>query len=192
MGGIIIMVIVIIVKIQSNPCSNIRYKCITAQQLNRAGAAVVDAALQANKEDVTRLIGRDATAGAWELQENSDVCIIINPETKVDTGALYLTFKLLKRRYKSIESDEKLRRLDYFNHPFEEGSEIRLIDDIDLPKSVSLTQLSTMFEPVEDKNKGKQNAIERESLNTVKKDKGNTVSDLSVFEPFDISSSKNF
>lgn len=36
---------------------------ITAQQLNRSGASVVDAALQANKEDVTRLVGRDAIAG---------------------------------------------------------------------------------------------------------------------------------
>lgn len=36
---------------------------ITAQQLNRAGASVIDAALQAKKEDVTRLVGRDAIAG---------------------------------------------------------------------------------------------------------------------------------
>ena len=36
---------------------------ITAQQLNRSGASVVDAALQAKKEDVTRLVGRDAIAG---------------------------------------------------------------------------------------------------------------------------------
>lgn len=40
---------------------------ITAQQLNRSGASVVDAALQANKEDVTRLVGRDSIAGAWEM-----------------------------------------------------------------------------------------------------------------------------
>ena len=40
---------------------------ITAQQLNRSGASVVDAALQANKEDVTRLVGRDSIAGAWEI-----------------------------------------------------------------------------------------------------------------------------
>ena len=40
---------------------------ITAQQLNRSGASVIDAALQANKEDVTRLVGRDSIAGAWEI-----------------------------------------------------------------------------------------------------------------------------
>lgn len=43
------------------------FPCITAQQLNRSGASIVDAALQANKEDVTRLVGRDAIAGAWEI-----------------------------------------------------------------------------------------------------------------------------
>ena len=41
---------------------------ITAQQLNRSGAAVVDSALQAKKEDVTRLVGRDSIAGAWEIE----------------------------------------------------------------------------------------------------------------------------
>ena len=40
---------------------------MTAQQLNRVAASVVDAALQAKKEDVTRLVGRDGIAGAWEI-----------------------------------------------------------------------------------------------------------------------------
>ena len=40
---------------------------ITAQQLNRSASGVIDAAIQNNKEDVTRLVGRDAVAGAWEI-----------------------------------------------------------------------------------------------------------------------------
>ena len=32
--------------------------------------------------------------------ENSDFVCIINPEMKMDTEELYLTFKLLKRRYR--------------------------------------------------------------------------------------------
>ena len=40
---------------------------ITAQQLNRTMSGVIDAALQNNKEDVTRLVGRDGVAGAWEI-----------------------------------------------------------------------------------------------------------------------------
>ena len=137
---------------------------ITAQQLNRSGAAVVDAALQAKKEDVTRLVGRDSIAGAWEIIENSDFCCIINPEVKSDTGELFLTFKLLKRRYRSSEENESLRRLEYFNQPFEPGNEIRLLDDIDLPKPLALESLSTQFEAVDNK-RGKTNAVEREHIN---------------------------
>ena len=136
---------------------------ITAQQLNRSGAAVVDAALQAKKEDVTRLVGRDSIAGAWEIIENSDFCCIINPEVKSDTGELFLTFKLLKRRYRSSEENESLRRLEYFNQPFEPGNEIRLLDDIDLPKPLALESLSTQFEAVDNK-RGKTNAVEREHI----------------------------
>ena len=62
-------------KIQSIPYGDIRQFSITAQQLNRSGASVVDAALQANKEDVTRLVGRDAIAGAWEINLFAIYCL---------------------------------------------------------------------------------------------------------------------
>ena len=159
---------------------------ITAQQLNRAGAAVIDAALQANKEDVTRLIGRDAIAGAWEIQENSDVTIIINPEVKADTGELFMTFKLLKRRYRSSEQDDHLRRLNYFNQPFEPGSEIRLVDDYDMEKPVALESLATTFVPMENKH-GKENATKRKTK-TVKARKNVE----EEFSPFEFDTYKNF
>lgn len=52
---------------------------ITAQQLNRVAASVVDSAIQAKKEDVTKLVGRDGVAGAWEIFKSmvspySNVC----------------------------------------------------------------------------------------------------------------------
>lgn len=165
---------------------------ITAQQLNRVGASVVDAALQAKKEDVTKLVGRDAVAGAWEIIENSDVVIIINPETKIDTGELFLTFKLLKRRYRSSEENEKLRRLEYFNHPFEAGNEIRLIDDVELPKSLSLESLASEFEATDDK-RGQTNATTRET-----KEKGRDRKTLNFstpsndFDPFDFNRTSNY
>ena len=87
--------------------------------------------------------------------ENSDWVCIINQEVKTDTGDVYLTFKLLKRRYRSSEVDEKLKRLDYFNHPYEHDNTIRLIDDIDLPASISLFSLSSTFAALEDVQKGK-------------------------------------
>jgi len=166
---------------------------ITAQQLNRAGATVIDAAIQAKKEDVTRLVGRDSIAGAWEIQENSDFTCIINPETKMDTGELYMTFKMLKRRYRSSESNLKLRRLDYFSHPFEEGSEIRLIDDVDLPKSLSLESLSTKFSPTD--NRGPSTMVERHQYGEETNNEStlNSIAqEIEEFEPFDFTRSKNY
>ena len=104
----------------------------------------------------------------------------------MDTGELFMTFKLLKRRYRSTEENDHLRRLDYFNHPFEAGSEIRLIDDIDLPKPLSIESLATQFEPVEDK-RGKKNAIERTDNFKQKKE-----SDDLDFEPFNFNKTSNF
>ena len=139
--------------------------------MNRVAASVVDAAIQAKKEDVTRLVGRDGIAGAWEIIENSDFVCILNQEVKMDTGDLYMTFKLLKRRYRSAEESEKLRKLEYFNHPYSKENEIQLIDDIYLEKSVSLTSLATQFMGAEEISKrGKKNAVERKNRKDKKND----------------------
>lgn len=138
---------------------------ITAHQLNRNSASVIDAAIQNKKEDVARLVGRDGTGSAWEVVENTDVLIIINQEVKLDTGELFLTFKLLKRRYRSRDEDEKVRRMTYFNHPYEPGNEIKLIDDLLLPKSLSVYSLASKFVGLEDIKKVKSaNVVKREIL----------------------------
>ena len=158
---------------------------ITAQQLNRTASAIVDAAIQAKKSDVTKLVGRDGVAGGWEIIENSDVVIIINREKKLGTDEVYMTFKLLKRRYRSADNDEKLRELEYFNHPYAKGSSIRLVDDIEMGESISLTSLSSEFVALENNTKrGKKNATEREQIR--KKDDDEDTLEISSFEPFDM------
>ena len=47
--------------------------------------------------------------------ENSDFVCVINPEIKADTDELYLVFKMLKRRYRSVEEDEKMNYEDLFS-----------------------------------------------------------------------------
>lgn len=156
---------------------------ITAQQLNRVAASVIDAAIQAKKEDVTRLVGRDGVAGAWEIVENSDVVIIINREKKLSTGELFLTFKLLKRRYRSADTDDRMRELEYFNHPYVEGSSIKLVSDIDMDVPASLTSLASDFvaaDVVDSDKRGKKNATERKE----KKKKENDGGILDDFGPF--------
>ena len=154
---------------------------ITAQQLNRSSATVIDSALQSNKEDVTRLVGRDGIAGAWELLENADWTCIINPETKMDTKEIFLTFKLLKRRYRSAAESSKLRNLDYFNHPFDDNNQIRLIDDLHLLKPLSIESLATKFEPTVEK-RGVTSIVDREEPKKKKKKKEES-DDFSIFDP---------
>lgn len=50
---------------------------ITAQQLNRSSASVIDSAMQAKKEDLAKLIGRDAVGSAWEINS------MVSPYRKV-------------------------------------------------------------------------------------------------------------
>ena len=157
---------------------------ISAQQLNRTASAIVDAAIQAKKSDVTKLVGRDGVAGAWEIIENSDVVIIINREKKLGSDEVYMTFKLLKRRYRSSDNDDKLRKLDYFNHPYAKGSTIRLVDDVELEESISLTSLSSEFVALENTKRGKKNAMEREQIREDSDD--DDTLEISTFEPFDM------
>ena len=131
-----------------------------------------DSALMANKEDLARFMGRGNVGSAFEVIENSDVVIIINIEKKKNTNNYYLTFKRVKIRYRDTYE------LSYFNHPFEVGNRIRLIDDIYLEHSLSEESLSTDFEGVDlniDK-KGKRNAVERK---VIKEDKEEDLFDFS-------------
>ena len=130
---------------------------VSAHQLNRSGASVVDAAMQSNKEDLARFLGRSNVGSAWEIIENADWVCIINVEKKRDTGQYYLTFKRVKIRYKDLSD------MGYFNHPFEGENRMRLIDDLYLDKSLSEDSLVSDFGGVDLLNKnGKRQATERE------------------------------
>lgn len=168
-----------------------RIPVITAQQLNRTASAIIDAAIQAKKEDVTKLVGRDGVAGAWEIIENSDVVIIINREKKLGGTDIYLTFKLLKRRYRSSDSDDMLRELEYFNHPYAPGSSIKLVDDIDLDTSKSLTSLASQFVAVDGDSgkRGKKNVTDRSDKKKKHEEEEEDDDVLGIpgsFEPFEM------
>ena len=150
---------------------------ITAHQLNRSGATAVDAAMQANKEDLARLLGRSNVGSAWEIVENCDWICIIFPEKKRSTDQYYLTFKRIKIRYKEMSD------LGYFNHPFYGNNKMRLMDDVNLEKSLSEDSLVSDFEGVDVMNKnGRRTATDREIV-----DDNDTLFDFSK----QISSKKN-
>ena len=132
---------------------------VTAHQLNRAAASTVDAAIQANKEDLAKFLGRANIGSSWELVENADVLIILNIEKKRQTGQQYLTFKRVKIRYKDMSD------LTYFNHPFNPNNKMQLLDDIYLDHSLSEDSLVSDFDAVDlGAKKGKRNAVERETI----------------------------
>lgn len=129
-------------------------------QLNRTGASTIDAAMEANKEDLARFLGRANVGSAFEVIENSDFVCIINVEKKRSTGQYYLTFKRVKIRYRDLYD------IGYFNHPFDGENRMRLIDDIYLDKSLSEDSLASDFDGVDLLNKsGTRNATKREEVN---------------------------
>lgn len=130
---------------------NLDIPVITAMQINRAGNAIVEMAMSQSKEDLAKFVGATNIANCWDLVENSDWVCIINIERHKKTGQYYLTFKRTKIRYA-----DKSEGRTYFNHPFADGDKIRLIDDVMLPKSLSINTLATDIAEDEKKKSGKK------------------------------------
>lgn len=117
---------------------------ITAQQLNRNTATMVDQATLSGKLDVGKMMSRDGVGSSWEIIENSDVVIIIHQEV-IDEEKAYMSFKLVKRRYKCDASVGKYNKLFYFNQPYVPYSTIKFVDDLYLDHAEGLTDLSAVL-----------------------------------------------
>lgn len=77
--------------------------------------------------------------------------------------------------------------MTYFNHPFEPGNEIKLIDDVELENSLSLESLATVFVAKDNKE---TNAAQRQT-----KDNNSSVlkkKETEEFEDFDFNKAMNF
>lgn len=117
---------------------------ITAQQINRMGNAIIDAAMRDGKEDLLRFIGNSDIGGAWGVVEESDWIALISLERSKKNGKLYLSFKNTKNR---AGKDPTIS--DYFNHPFCDVNDLRLETDMDKEGSLSVLMLSSDLESVE-------------------------------------------
>ena len=112
---------------------------ITAQQVNRNGNAIIDSAMRDGKADLLKFIGNSDIGSAWAVIEEADIAVMINLERRVKDQQLYLTFKFTKKRY--VGQGEVIS--DYFNHPFSNASEIKLMTDVDKEASVSIMSLAS-------------------------------------------------
>jgi hypothetical protein len=113
---------------------------ITAQQINRTGNAVLDSAMREGKQDLIRYVGNSDIGGAWGLIEESDWVCMINLERHIKSGQLYLSIKRTKNRCGQTDGGASV---EYFNHPFANGGEIKLETDVDKDSSVSIMALAT-------------------------------------------------
>ena len=91
-----------------------------------------------------------------------------------------MTFKLLKRRYRSSDENERMRKLEYFNQPYEPGNEIKLMDDVELERPLMMLGMSNQMSSLEDMKRGKKNAVEREE-----KQQHKNIYQMMEFDPFD-------
>ena len=98
-----------------------------------------------------------------------------------------MTFKLLKRRYRSSDENERMRKLEYFNQPYEPGNEIKLMDDVELERPLMMLGMSNQMSSLEDMKRGKKNAVEREE-----KQQNKNIYQMMEFDPFDDSQSIQF
>lgn len=117
---------------------------ITAHQLNRSSAAIINAAKAKKGDNLVTLLQSDGIGDAWEIQENSDMTCVLYKEYVADQGQYWMGFKLLKRRYRSTETAEKLRNLEFFYQPCVKGNEIKIMDDADEVKSLAVYSLKSV------------------------------------------------
>lgn len=110
---------------------------VTAQQINRAGNMTVDAAMESGKKDLARFLGRGNIAQSWDMLENCDWTAILNIELERSTDKRYLTIKEIKKRYRSMTD------ITYMNQPFMDNSTIRLVEDVNMDKSVAKLSLQS-------------------------------------------------
>lgn len=132
---------------------------VTAQQINRSGNAIIDSAMREGKADLLRFIGNSDIGSAWAVIEEADVAMMVNLERSVKDQKLYLTFKFTKKRYAG--QGEVIS--DYFNHPFSNENEIKLMTDLDKEQSVSIMSLASDLESV-NMNEYEQKTQERPTI----------------------------
>jgi replicative DNA helicase len=130
---------------------------ITAHQMNRSAAATVDAAARQGKGDTNKLVGRENVGDSWSVIEGGDWISVINSEYKPGTDEKYMTFNVVKRRRIDM-ADAEFAKYTYLAHPFSKSNGLRLIDDINLNKVLSLQSLSSDIDVV---GKEKANAVPR-------------------------------
>jgi len=90
--------------------------------------------------DGGRRIDQSMISESNMMLENADFVCAINKEYSMGDGKYYMTFKDLKNR--SDKGTNSNPTDSYFAHPFEDGNSMRLVEDIDMDRSVSFDSIA--------------------------------------------------
>lgn len=134
---------------------------ITAQQLNRTAISAIDNANRSGGADLIKNAGREHVGDAIELLEVGDWVALCNIEYKPGTNEKYMCILTVKRRSVEQGESEDLKKLTYIAHPFSQINGLRILNDMDTDKVLSLKSLATDIDigPTD-----KTNAVPRKKL----------------------------
>jgi replicative DNA helicase len=136
---------------------------ITASQLNRAAATAHEDAMEKGRGDIGKLMRKDQVGSAFEVIETPDWTCALTLEDDQANNKPYLAFRLNKRRSVSPMEDP-FKYSTYFVHPLNEKMKIQLLDDVSLPKSLSLDSLVSPLLDITMKEKAKPIKTKKEYL----------------------------
>lgn len=116
---------------------------ITAQQVNREGNGIIDAAMRDEKADLAKFLGTTAVSECYGLIYEADWVALVNLEKRRSDDQWFLTFNRLKIRGKQDPT-----AVTYFNHPFVDAKRIRLDTDVDKDHIISVVSLASNLENI--------------------------------------------
>jgi hypothetical protein len=96
---------------------------ITASQLNREAAKIIDEGRDKNQANIIKRLGRATIGDSIQIDRNLDAVIILVPEVS-PTGERFMAYKLTKKRYEIFTN-----KLSIYQ-PFYGPTTIALVEDI--------------------------------------------------------------
>lgn len=124
---------------------------ITASQLNRDAAKIIDEGRKSSEADLVRKVGRANIGESTLITENADSAFILVPEDGAD-GRKYLGMANAKKRFKTQSSQ-------FFYLPYSKERSLELLQDIHLAEPLSKLSLNELKTATNENNNGSWSAL---------------------------------
>ena len=124
---------------------------ITASQLNRDAAKIIDEGRKSSEADLVRKVGRANIGESTLITENADSAFILVPEDGAD-GRKYLGMANAKKRFKTQSSQ-------FFYLPYSKERPLELLQDIHLAEPLSKLSLNELKTSTNENNNGSWSAL---------------------------------